>query len=144
MNIASEILKKLADFENEFVSCGLPQEASKYKEWGGADVIISKRENPSNLKWFEDQPFVISQQKTQPRKRLVITEHAAELSWLFDQLKEIYRTGLDYVSKYDFYGQLAQAALDSLEENPDIDAFELCLEVIKSAKQFWWSEAKDA
>ena len=68
-------------------------------------------------------------------RRLVITQHAIELSWLFIQLRELYRNRIDYLSKYDFYGELAQKAIDIIQETADECSYqELLFEVLRLSK----------
>jgi hypothetical protein len=112
-------------------------EARTVKEWGGADVIIEARLDENTKRWLGDQPYVISPQNTDPRRRAVITEYSKELSWLFYQLRDIFHGKLDYVSKYDFYSVLAQSAIDYLKNNEDLkDAKGLLIEVLNTAKGF--------
>ena len=105
--------------------------------WGGADVIVRTRLDNETHKWLGSQPLVISIQSTEPRRRAVITEHAKELSWLLYQLKGIFSTKIDYVSKFDFYGLLAQSAIDYVTKYKEIqDARPLLIAVLNKAKGF--------
>lgn len=100
-------------------------------------MIIAAEMNDSIKDWIGSQPLVISFQKTAPRRRLVLTGYSRELSWLFFELKAIFYNKLDYITKYDFYGSLAQAALDYLEKNGgNVVLKEMLLEVIYTAKRF--------
>lgn len=92
--------------------------AEGVREWGGADVVIASRRTPQLTRWQNDSGVVIGLQSSVPRKRLVVTPYARELSWLFYQLRDIFAGRIDSLSKYDFYGALAQAALDEIEKNP--------------------------
>lgn len=112
-----KLFEKLDKLEQKISSEDFLSEASAVKEWGGADVIISNRLTGDIKKWLGDQTLVISLQKTKPMKRAVITEFSNELSWLFYQLRDIFADEIDYISKYDFYGLLAQSAIDYLEVN---------------------------
>ena len=105
--------------------------------WGGADVIINTSIEENHRIWLKDQPLVISPQLTEPRKRLVVTKHAKELSWLFIQLGKIFRNEIDYISKYDFYALLAQTAINTIQRtNDDCELNELLTDVIKASKKF--------
>lgn len=107
------------------------------KAWGGADVIISKKMTPEDKRWINDQPFVISPQSTVPRRRLVITPYAIELSWLFYQLKDVFNDQIDFINKYDFYGLLAQNALDFIEKNGDeYECNSLLISVLDKSRGF--------
>ena len=132
-----ELIDKLDSLEQKIESGGIEKETSSAKEWGGADVVIRKRLNDSVKEWLGDQSTVISLQETEPRRRAVITEFSKELSWLFYQLRDIFAEEIDYISKYDFYGMLAQASIDYLEknrENPKCN--QLLYSVLDKAKSF--------
>lgn len=117
-------------------NCEYVIKSKRTEEWGGADVIISKEMTPEIERWLGDQNIVISFQSTAPMKRAVITKYSRELSGLFIQLGDIFLDDLDFVSKYDFYGMLAQAAIDSLENNQDIKCNKLLLNVLDKAYIF--------
>jgi len=132
-NIWTELERAEQRLQTEDIS----KKASATREWRGADVIISKGLDNNFKKWFQNQPLAISSQNTEPRHRAVITEYSKELSWLFYQLKHIFSDRIDYTSKYDFYGSLAQSAIDYLEknkENKDVRA--LLLTVLSTSKRF--------
>ena len=132
-NIWTELERVEQRLQTEDIS----RRASTTKEWRGADVIISKGLDNNYRKWIESQPLVISSQNTGPRRRAVITEYSKELSWLFYQLKRIFSGRIDYRSKYDFYGSLAQSAVDYLEKNKDSkDVRTLLLTVLSTSNAF--------
>jgi hypothetical protein len=72
----------------------------------------------------------------QSKRWLVVTEYSQELSWLLFELKAILYDKLDYIIKYDFYGSLAQAALEHLEANKKADLNSLLFSAIKALKRF--------
>lgn len=78
--------------------------------------------------------LAISLQENQSRRRVVVTEHSKELSWLFEQLRDLFRGRMDYISKYDFFGTLVQAALDYQKLGNDQAG--LLLGVITAARAF--------
>jgi len=132
-----ELIEKLDSLERKIESGNIVREASSIMEWAGADVIISSQLNDSIKEWFGDQYMVISLQKTEPRRRSVITEFSKELSWLFYQLKDIFAEEIDNMSKHDFYGMLAQASIDYLEKNPEnLKCDQLLYSVLDKAKSF--------
>lgn len=132
-----KLIEKLGQLEEKVRSADIGKEAAGTEEWGGADVVIAAAMNRELEDWIGSQPFVVSFQKTAPRRRLVLTRHSRELSWLFFRLKDIFYDRLDYVTKYDFYGMLAQAALDHIEKNPGQDDLKgMLLDVIAAAKRF--------
>jgi hypothetical protein len=132
----NSILNNLLNLEREIMSDRFLKRKISMMEWSGADVIIRRRLNENIKKWLTDQPFlVISPQNSIPRRRAVITEFSEELSWLFHRLRIIFSGRIDYISKYDFYGSLAQSAIDYLQKNKDSkDRRPLLLEVVKTAK----------
>ncbi|MGH8827735.1 MAG: hypothetical protein ACRDVZ_09120 [Jiangellaceae bacterium] len=66
--------------------------------WGGAGVrIVRAAPEPSAGSGFPDP-------------RTVVTRFAYELSWLFSELWTAFQPVLDYASKIEFFGRLANAA----------------------------------
>ena len=103
--------------------------------WGGADVLINTRLLKKHKEWLGDQPLVLSFQSTLPMRRVVITKYAVELTWLFIQLRKLYYERIDSVSKYDFYGELAQKAIDVINEtDTKCSVEELLFEVLRTSK----------
>lgn len=135
--MSENLMKRIDDLQRQIEAVDISVEARAVKEWGGADVIIKAKLDENTKKWLGDQPYVISLQNTEPRWRAVITEYSKELSWLFYQLKSIFHGKIDYISKYDFYGLLAQSAIDYLSKNEDFkDAKDLLISVLNTAKGF--------
>ena len=131
------LLKQIDNLKRRIEAVDITMEAKAVKEWGGADVIIKSKLDENTRKWLGDQPQVISLQNTKPRRRAVITEYSKELSWLFYQLRDLFSESIDYISKYDFYGLLAQSAIDYLTNNECLkDAKGLLIEVLNTAKGF--------
>ena len=132
------IIDKLNKLERKILSRDLAQLSEKTQEWGGADVIISRKLSKNNLKWLGDENIIISMQETNPKKRLVVTKYSKELSWLFYQLRDLFSSKIDYISKYDFYGILAQTAIDYINNNKNkINTKELLLCVLDSSRSFY-------
>jgi len=105
--------------------------------WGGADVMIYNKLLKKHKEWLGNQPIVFSLQMTEPRRRVVITKFAAELSWLFIQLRGLYRGRIDYISKYDFYGELAQTAINIIESTEgEYELTYLLYEVVRTSKKY--------
>ena len=103
--------------------------------WGGADVLIITRMLKEHKEWLDNQPVVLSFGSTTPMRRVVVTKYAIELSWLFIQLRELYYERINSVSKYDFYGELAQKAIDLINETDNkCSADELLFEVLRTSK----------
>ncbi len=94
------------------------------REWGGADVVISRRSlPPSNGQDFYSGP------------RYVITTHSRELSWMFERLRDAFyaESRLDGCSKIEFFGRLANAANRCLNRRPEAGAALLCAAVLHEA-----------
>ena len=101
----------------------------------GADVMITNM----HTSWADDNHPVISFQKIEPRHRQVVTRYYFEVSWVFFELQKIYSDTFDFINKFDFYGILAQKALDYLEKNGEPETpIPLLLAVIEGARE--WSE----
>ena len=77
------------------------------KLWGGADVVVCA-----------DPPPPRATPGFYPDPQFVVTPYAAELSWLFVQLRDAFVGAIDYRSKYEFYGRLAGAAERYSAETP--------------------------
>jgi hypothetical protein len=90
------------------------------REWGGADVIITKNKpRKSNNSFY-------------PAPRFVITEYSLELSWLFEELRDAFYSEslIDGYSKIEFFGRLANTANRYILGNLKITAQELCAAVL--------------
>ena len=132
-----ELIEKLDSLELKIESRNIVKEANSIMEWAGSDVIISSQLNDSIKEWFGDQFAVNTPEKTEPRRRAVITEFSKELSWLFYQLKDIFAGELNYISKPVFYGMLAQTSIDYLEKNKeDVKCDQLLFSVLDKARSF--------
>ena len=132
-----DLLNRIDSLKQRIETADISIEAKAVEEWGGADVIIQQTLDADIEKWLGDQPAVIALQSTEPRRRAVITEHSKELSWLFYELRNLFSDKIDYTSKYDFYGLLAQSAINYLtdKEGPQ-DAKGLLLAVLNTSKGF--------
>ena len=132
-----ELIEKLDSLELKIKSRNIVKEANSIMEWAGSDVIISSQLNDAIKEWFGDQFAVITLEKTEPRRKAVITEFSKELSWLFYQLKDIFAEKLNYISKPVFYGMLAQTSIDYLEKNKeDVKCDQLLFSVLDKARSF--------
>ena len=69
----------------------------------------------------------------------VITPHARELSWLYEELRDAFRAEklLDGCSKEYFFGRLSETALKAIAENAEIGAEELCSRVLDEAYRIY-------
>lgn len=129
------INKKLNDLEKKIQSGNFLKGEEISKNWGGADVIISKEMTEEIKNWCNDKTEIISFQNTIPKRRVVVTKYSKELIWLFNQLGDIFSEKIDYISKYDFFGSLAQEAIKFLKKNPEnIYPEQFLIKVLNSVK----------
>ncbi len=132
-----DLLKQISDIKRQIETIDISLRTRRIREWGGADVIIRSVLDSNTKKWVDNQTFVLSFQATSPRRRVVITKHSKELSWLFIQLRKLFAEKLNYISKYDFYGLLAQSAIDYLANHENTqDAKSLLFAVLKTSEKF--------
>jgi hypothetical protein len=70
------------------------------RPWGGAGVVVTRHPvAPDRPGDFYHRP------------RAIVTPHTASLSWLLEQLWAIFRPAMDAVTKFEFFGRLANAAV---------------------------------
>ena len=135
--MCDKINNKLDEIKDKIDYGEFLKESSLVEEWGGADVIIKKNLTDKKLTWLIDQPEVLSLQESDPRRRVVITEYSKELSWLFYKLRDTFEDRFNKISKYDFYGFLAQTAMNYLDENDNkVNCGELLNVVLFASRRF--------
>lgn len=135
--MAGKISDQLEVIKKQIAAGEVSWLARATEDWGGADVVISPVMTEAISDWLASQPLVLSPQETYPRRRAVINAYSKELSWLFVQLGDIFSEKIDHVSKYDFYGMLAQSAQDYLDgccESPQLG--DLLAAVLEASEQF--------
>ena len=100
--------------------------------WSGARVLIT-------LKAQDVEPDF----GFYPSYLEVTTPHAAELSWLFFDLKKVFEKAnlLNSCNRHDFYQELAGQAAQVIKSDPASDAHTLCLSVAQYAEKIYklWS-----
>ena len=113
-------MKKLDELAHLLANPVLPK-ASRH--WAVADVVIASAPQPDQWR------------SSYPRDREVLTEHALEVSYFFEVLRDpFYEEGLiDHCSKIEFFGRLATAAHACLLEQPDATAHLVCAAVLREA-----------
>jgi len=90
--------------------------------WQGADVIITSK-SP-----------IVEEGGFYPAPRYVVTSHASELSWLFEQVRDIFMEIDDYgYLKEEIFGRLGNTANRFLSKNPDANVRETLLAVMHEA-----------
>jgi len=134
-DINTSILNKLNSLEQKIHEEDITLLSQDTKEWEGADVVICSKLTHSLERWVRENNIVIGFQNTQPERRLVVTKFSKELSWLFCNLKDIFQSKFDCESKYDFYGILAQTALNFINTEKE-NMKGLLISVLLQAKKF--------
>jgi hypothetical protein len=114
-------MKKLDELAHLLANPVLPK-ASRH--WSGANVLIASAPQPDHLR----KAFY-------PRAREVLTEHALEISYFFEVLRDpLYEEALiDHCCKIEFFGRLATAAEACLLEQPDATAHLVCAAILREA-----------
>jgi hypothetical protein len=92
--------------------------------WSGADVVIVCAAEPDRLR----RSFYV-------RDREVLTEHALEVSYFFEVLRDPFcdEALIDHCAKIEFFARLATAADACLLEQPDATAHLVCAAVLREA-----------
>jgi hypothetical protein len=99
-------MKKLHELAHLLANSVLPKASCS---WSGADVVIASAPRPDHLRGSFD-----------PRDREVLTEHALEVSYFFEVLRDpFYEEALIDHCSMEFFGRLAAAADACLLEKPD-------------------------
>jgi hypothetical protein len=114
-------MRKLHELAHLLANPVLPKASC---HWSGADVVIASAPQAHHLR-----------SSFYPRDHEVLTEHALELSYFFEVLREhLYEEALiDHCSKIEFFGRLATAADACLLEQPDATAHLVCAAVLRQA-----------
>jgi hypothetical protein len=90
--------------------------------WQGADVVVTSKSQ------------VIEEGGFYPAPRYVVTSHASELSWLFEQVRNVFMEVDDYGHlKEEIFGRLGNTANRFLLKNPNASAQETLLAVMHEA-----------
>ena len=114
-------MKKLDELAHLLANPVLPK-ANRY--WSRADVVIASAPRSDDF-W----------RSFHPRDRKILTEHALEVSYFFEVLRDpFYEEALiDHCCKIEFFGRLATAADACLLEQPDATAHLVCAAVLREA-----------
>ena len=100
MNIQSNLVKLSTSIVNG--------QSGNSRMWQGADVVITT-ESPA-----------IAKGGFYPEPRYVVTAYASDLSWLFEQIRDIFMEIDDYGNlKEEIFGRLGNTANRVLSKNPD-------------------------
>lgn len=114
------IFERLAEVASQIATNSLPRAKSS---WGGARVIISsERSHPGEAGFY-------------PQARWVVTEHALELSWLFERLRDAFFEAelIDGITKIEFFGRLGNSANRHLARQKNQSGRDLLYAVLHEA-----------
>jgi len=120
--MASNIqMKKLDQLAHLLANPGLPKAS---RRWSGANILIACAPQPDHLR-----------RSFYRRDREVLTEHALELSYFFEVLRDSFdeEAIIDHYSKIEFFARLASAVGTCLLEQPDATAHLVCAAVLREA-----------
>ncbi len=92
---------------------------TEFPHFGGANLIITDDPNRNGY----DHDVVIC------------SEHAAALSWLVTELKNIYHEKIDYMNKYEFYPYIGELIKNTLKQQELL--FETMLHVVEKIESDW-------
>ena len=114
-------MKKLDELAHLLANPVLPK-ASRH--WSGVGVFIASAPQPDHLR-----------RSFYARDREVLTEHALEVSYFFEVLRDPFDEValIDHCSKIEFFGRLTAAAEACLLEQPDATAHLVCAAVLREA-----------
>jgi hypothetical protein len=114
-------MKKLHALAHLLANPVLPKAS---RDWSGADVVIASVPHADHLR-----------SSFSPRDRELFTEHALEVSYFFEVLRDhFYEEALiDHCSKIEFFGRLASAADACLLEQPEATAHLVCAAILCEA-----------
>ena len=117
-----ELLDSLKSLEHTVTTLDITHKSKHSSLWSGADVCIVKHMPVENYN---------------KSHTYVVTEYARELSWLFEELRDIFTGDIaDYFSKYEFYGKLAEAANAYLNSTEKPTVTQLLMAVLNVTKTF--------
>ena len=92
--------------------------------WCGARVVVTlKLQNIEGDFGFYPAPYEVS------------TPHALEVSWVFNDLRDLFKEKLNSVNKFYFFGEIASAASRAIESDPQISAADLCRKMVQKAQE---------
>lgn len=80
--------------------------AASTQPFGGADIMVVGKRPEAKDSFYGEPTFVV-------------TKHYKELSWLINQLKEIFSDRIDFANKLDFYAWIADTANRSIADKGD-------------------------
>ena len=114
--------KKISELMESVISGKVKPECDIF--WRGAEVIVTDK--PEDKEWGR---------VNYPGDLYVVTPYAKEVSWMFEQLRDIHYEILDCENKYAFYRGIGQAA-NKVIESGDNELIHIFLAMVLAAKSF--------
>ena len=102
---------------------------SKNNLWGGADVGVLLKTKTAQKQGTSKTAFYGRSDV------FVISDYAQEISALFYELGDTFFGKIDYYSKYEFYGRLAEAANRQIEVSDDLSVLLAMLDEIDKMRK---------
>lgn len=103
--------KAIATLRSRIANGPLPHASN---EWGGANVIIVTATRGG-------------------RYREIVTPHALEVSWLFNNLRDAFGDLVDGCSKFELYGRFEISANAAIRRHRDVSAVVVCAAILDEA-----------
>lgn len=130
--------EQIVELEKKIRSCGNRRKIQVCNLFGGTDVIIEFHETERTKHFLgSNQPYYINGVNYYSGRQVVITKDAKELSWLFKQIRDIIHSRIDYVSRYEFFGILAQTSNEFIRKFDDTQTSEQLLLHVLEVPKYW-------
>ena len=144
MSMIDSVIENLKSLENKILNETYISKLDKVKIWGGADVIITDKIKEYQKSWLDSQPLVIDVDFESPdfipnAHRLVVTKFDRELSWLFYELKDIFKKYINFSTKFQFYGMLAIASQKAINKGLEDSRRDFLLHVLEEGAWKYFS-----
>jgi len=124
-----DVIDMILDDIRDRIKRGEFKGTSKNNLWGGADVGVmpkskaTKKQEDSKMSFYGGGDI------------LVISDYAQEISALFYELRDTFFSKIDYFSKLEFYGRLAEAANRQIKVSDDLGVLLAMLEEIDKMRK---------
>ena len=132
-----EVLQKLDKLEQRIAEREY-EAAGDVEMWDGFDVVVSAHADDSLEHWVRIPTQSCDFHRVEARRRAVVTRYARELSWLFEQLRDIHPGEIERITDEDFYALLSDEANQYIEEHKaGATASHLLESVIKKVREIY-------
>ena len=128
MNQINKVEKKLKKIRLQ-----IQQENFINKEMYGKEPLF----RGADIQVARDQHTLSKKPDFYPEDKYIITKHADEVSILIYAIRDVYESYFNYINKYHYYDQLADAAIKHIsEDNVNKNCKDLLLCIIDRAIKF--------